>query len=193
MQEGFDELSNSLFFDELVVTSSPGELGAAPPYSSLETDFKQSMRNLATSVCVVTIGTGAHATGFTATSVVSLSVDPPVLLVSLNRSSTSWPLVQSSGRFVVNLLSPAHQDIADTFAGRRGLKGHERYVDPRWRQLPNRVPRLTDAVSVIECELEEAIPRYSHAILIGRVVGADSRLARRPLVYWQGGYNQLRE
>lgn len=154
-------------------------------------DFRSSMRNFATSVTVVSVGAGSEASGFTATSVISLSVDTPTLLVSINRSSANWPLVQRSRRFAVNILSSAHVDIAETFAGRRGLKGHDRYIDPRWQQGPGRVPHLRDALAVIECELEEAIQRYSHAILIGRVVSVVSDNSRCPLVYWQGGYSQL--
>lgn len=172
---------------------SPVEVEDIDLQVSMATEFKNSMRNLAASVSVVTVGTGDAASGFTATSVVSLSVDTPTILVSLNRNSASWPLVRSAGRFAVNILSAAHFDIAETFAGRRGLKGRERYVDPRWQQAPGRVPRLLDALAVIECDLEEAIERYSHAILIGRVTNVVSGNSRRPLVYWQGGYNRLCE
>lgn len=169
------------------------EIDFAQQQASIASDFKQSMRNLAAGVSVVTVGTGREASGFTATSVVSLSVDTPTMLVSLNRESTSWPLVQSSRRFAVNILSAAHFDIAETFAGRRGVQGNDRYIDANWRIEPGRVPYLLDALAVIECNLEEALPRYSHAILIGRVVNVMAKMATTPLVYWQGGYNQLCE
>lgn len=149
------------------------------------------MRNLAAGVSVVTIGTGNNSSGFTATSVISLSVDTPTLLVSINRSSASWALVQSSSRFAVNILSSAHSEIAEIFAGRRGLTGSDRYVDPRWQQSADNVPSLDDALAVIECDLEEAIPRYSHALLIGRVRKVTCGGQKQPLVYWQGNYNQL--
>lgn len=141
------------------------------PQVSIANAFRNSMRNLAAGVSVVTVGSGGNSAGFTATSVISLSVDTPTLLVSINRNSASWSLVQSSGRFAVNILSSAHSEIAETFAGRRGLTGSDRYIDPRWQQSAERVPRLIDALSVIECDLEEAITRYSHALLIGREIG----------------------
>ena len=167
------------------------EIGTSSSHASIADDFKNSMRNLAASVSVVTVGTGIHASGFTATSVISLSVDPPTVLVSINRGSASWPLVQSGRKFAVNVLSSAHFDIAETFAGRSGLKGHERYIDPRWERSSGQVPHLVDALAVIECDLEEVLPRYSHAILIGRVVKVITNSSGRPLVYWQGSYNQL--
>lgn len=167
------------------------EVQIAEPQASVASDFRKSMRNLAAGVSVVTVGTGSEASGFTATSVVSLSVETPTLLVSLNRQSTSWPLIQTSRRFAVNILSATHLDIAETFAGRRGVKGIDRYVDPNWQMGAGRVPYLLDALAVIECDLEEALPRYSHAILIGRVVNVVAKSAQSPLVYWQGGYNRL--
>lgn len=177
--------------DGVVTLTYQGEFEKDCHQSSLAGDFRDSMRNLAASVSVVTIGTGGEASGFTATSVVSLSVDTPTVLVSLNRSSASWAIVRRSRRFAINILSANHRDIADTFAGRRGLHGRDRYIDPRWLEATGRIPRLADALSVIECELEEAIERYSHAILIGRVTNVATNNALNPLVYWQGKYNQI--
>ncbi|KKB80720.1 flavin reductase [Devosia limi DSM 17137] len=148
------------------------------------------MRQLAGAVSVVSVGEGAHRTGFTATSVTSLSIDPPSLLVSLNRNSASWPIVQRYRRFTVNILSSAHRQIAETFAGRRGLRGAERYADARWQQH-GQAPALIDALAVIECDLDEAIERHSHAILIGRVLSVSHRTGVDPLVYWQGDYRRL--
>nr|WP_314262195.1 flavin reductase family protein [uncultured Devosia sp.] len=183
MREDVDDM------ESVIISSGEIEEGAAK--ASIAGDFRNSMRNLAASVSVVTVGTGGEASGFTATSVVSLSVDTPTIMVSLNRNSASWPLVQKCGRFAVNILSSAHYEIAETFAGRRGLSGVERYIDLRWQKGAGRLPRLRDALAVVECELEEAIQRYSHAILIGRVVNVVTAAGGRPLVYWQGGYNHL--
>ena len=159
--------------------------------ADLQLSFRASMRQLAGAVSVVTVGEGANRTGFTATSVTSLSIDPPALLVSLNRNSASWPIVQRDRRFTVNILSSTHQQIAETFAGRLGLKGVDRYADVRWQQRHGQTPALIDALAVIECDLDEAIERYSHAILIGRVLSVTHRAAIDPLVYWQGDYRRL--
>lgn len=180
MREDVDDIAD-------VVVSSE-EMNAVQPQVSIADAFRCSMRNLAASVCVVTSGTGEDASGFTATSVVSLSVDTPALMVSLNRNSASWSLVQASRKFVVNILSRDHKDIAETFAGRRGLNGRDRYIDPSWLRIDGSVPRLRGALAVIECDLEEAIQRYSHAILIGKVTGVGCDHMLQPLVYWQGGY-----
>lgn len=177
--------------DEPSGAAYPSPIKKGSENHSISDAFRTSMRNLASGVNVITVGSGVEASGFTATSVVSLSVNPPRVLVSLNRNSTNWPLVQRSGLFAVNILSSSHLEIAETFAGRRGLEGSERYVDDRWQHRPNGSPYLSDAPSIIDCVLEEAIERYSHAILIGRVVGALLNTVGQPLVYWHGGYNEL--
>lgn len=183
MREDVEEIAQSLL--------AAAQIEDAQQQVSVAQDFKLSMRNLAASVCVVTSRMGGQAFGFTATSVVSLSVEIPTLLVSVNRSSSSWPAVRSSGKFAVNILSTAHFDIAETFAGRRGLNGQDRYIDERWQRDGERVPHLKDALAVIDCEVEEVIERYTHAILIGRVTAVVSGESNRPLVYWQGSYNHL--
>lgn len=153
--------------------------------------FKLSMRHLAGAVSVITVGQGDDRTGFTATSVSSLSVEPPSILVSLNRNSSSWPVVKRHGVFAVNILAHDQQHIADRFAGRGGVKGVERYEGAQWKQLASGVSGLSDALVVLECELEEAIERHSHSILIGRVQSVTLRDQAEPLLYWHGRYRQI--
>ena len=153
--------------------------------------FKESMRHLAGAVSVITVGQGADRTGFTATSVSSLAIDPPSVLVSLNRNSSSWPVLQRHGAFVVNVRAHDQQYIADRFAGRNGIRGSARYDGALWQDLVTGTPALADALTVLDCELEEAIDRHSHAILIGRVRAITVRSDANPLLYWHGDYRQL--
>ena len=153
--------------------------------------FKDSMRHLAGAVSVITVGKGDDRTGFTATSVSSLSIDPPSILVSLNRNSSSWPTLQRHGHFAVNVLAHDQQHIADRFSGRGGIKGADRYLGGQWQELVTGTPALADALTVLDCELEEAIDRHSHAILIGRVRAVTTRGDAQPLIYWHGGYRHI--
>lgn len=149
------------------------------------------MRYLAGAVSVVTTGLGEARTGFTATSVASLSVDPPTIIVCLNRTSSSWPVVRENGAFCVNILSHQQSHIADRFAGRGGAKGVERYEGARWGRLTTGVLALSDALVAIDCELEEAIERHSHNILIGRVRALSVKSSAEPLLYWHGAYRLI--
>ena len=72
--------------------------------------FRQAMRRLAGGVSVITVGSGADRTGFTATSVTSFSAEPPRLLVCVNREASSWSTLTDYRSFGVNLLGAEQQD-----------------------------------------------------------------------------------
>jgi flavin reductase (DIM6/NTAB) family NADH-FMN oxidoreductase RutF len=155
--------------------------------------FKESMRRLAGAVSIITVGTGEERTGFTATSVSSFSVEPPTIMVSVNRDSSSWPALQKARSFTVNILADDQSGVADRFAGRGGIKGNDRYVGWEWSVQGTGSLGLVGAVAVIDCELEEAIERHSHAILLGRVRSVDVTTSAAPLLYWHGAYKTLSE
>jgi len=150
--------------------------------------FRTAMRSLASGVSVITAGRGRDITGMTVTSVSSLSVEPPTLIVSINRSSSSWPLLQRYGAFGVNILSADQVDIAERFSGKDGLKGAERFAGAQWLTRASGVPLLSDALAAIDCEVEETIERHSHAIVIGRVRDIVTSPAHSALTYWDGQY-----
>lgn len=154
--------------------------------------FRQAMRQLAGGVSVITVGEGADRTGLTATSVTSLSTEPPTLIVCIDRASSSWPLLEKYGHFGVNFLGEEHREIADRFAGRGGVKGAARYDGAEWETIASGAPILRNAHAAIDCEVEETILRHSHAIIIGRVLAARTSEGQHPLVYWRGGYGQFR-
>ena len=151
-------------------------------------DFRGAMRHLAGGVSVITAGRGKDITGMTVTSVSSLSVDPPSLVVSINRASSSWPLLRRHGFFGVNILTADQLDIAERFTGKGGLKGAERFAGASWTTAASGVPLLVGALAAIDCEAEDIVERHSHAVVIGRVL--DLRLSSRTaaLAYWQGQY-----
>jgi flavin reductase (DIM6/NTAB) family NADH-FMN oxidoreductase RutF len=153
--------------------------------------FREAMRHLPSGVCVVTFGEGDMRTGMTATSVSSLSVEPPTMLVTVDRASTSYAELARSRAFGVNVLASEHQDVASRFAGRGGEEGIGRYAERRWFTLNSGVWLLWEAVAVFDCEIEEIIERHTHAIVIGRITGLVAPGGPSALVYWRGAYDQL--
>jgi flavin reductase (DIM6/NTAB) family NADH-FMN oxidoreductase RutF len=151
-------------------------------------DFRSAMRHLAGGVSVITVGRGKDITGMTVTSVSSLSVDPPALIVSINRESSSWPLLKRHGFFGVNILTADQIDIAERFTGKDGLKGADRFAGAHWTTRVSGVPLLVGALSAIDCEAEDIIERHSHAIVIGRVLDIQLSSRTAALAYWQGQY-----
>jgi flavin reductase (DIM6/NTAB) family NADH-FMN oxidoreductase RutF len=151
-------------------------------------DFRGAMRQLAGGVSVITVGRGKDITGMTVTSVSSLSVEPPALIVSINRQSSSWPMLKRDGCFGVNVLAADQLDIAERFTGKGGLKGADRFAGASWTTRISGVPLLTGALAAIDCEVEHVVERHSHAIVIGRVLDLQLSPRTAALVYWQGQY-----
>jgi flavin reductase (DIM6/NTAB) family NADH-FMN oxidoreductase RutF len=161
----------------------PGHPIAAPA-------FRQAMRNLPGGVSVITAGRVGGRSGLTATSVTSLAAEPATLLVCVNRTSSTFPLIEQEGRFGVNVLAADHADVADRFSGRGGIKGEARYEQASWTTLATGAPLLADALAALDCEVEEVILRHSHGIILGRVRAVSVREDGEGLVYWRGGYRR---
>jgi 3-hydroxy-9,10-secoandrosta-1,3,5(10)-triene-9,17-dione monooxygenase reductase component len=161
------------------------------PQTALPATFKDAMRHLVGGVSVITAGAGDARTGLTVTSAISLSLDPPTMLVCVNRNASAWPVIQRERHYCVNILDARHQHIADRFAGRGGVKGGARYDGARWRRFATGAWGLEDALAVIDCAVEEIIERHSHGIIIGSVQEVHLGGGDEALVYGHGRYRPL--
>jgi flavin reductase (DIM6/NTAB) family NADH-FMN oxidoreductase RutF len=168
---------------------------AAPSRTTLvEADvdaFRAAMRHLASGVCLVTHSVGGVRAGMTATAVASLSLEPPTLIVCVNRTASAYAGLTPGAAFGVSVLGADHREFAERFAGRTGEEGAERFREGRWRIAPNGAPLLGDALAAFACEVEEIVERNTHAIVIGRVKHAAAASGGGALIYWRGGYDQL--
>jgi flavin reductase (DIM6/NTAB) family NADH-FMN oxidoreductase RutF len=163
---------------------------AQPDHDIAAADFRRAMRHLVGGVSVITVGQGKDISGMTVSSVSSLSTDPPSLIVAINRSASSWPLLLRDRVFGVNILTADQLDIAERFAGKDGAKGRDRFKGGVWTTAKTGVPLLVDALVAADCEVEEIIERHSHGIVIGRVRVRDLIVSSptAALAYWQGQY-----
>jgi len=154
-------------------------------------EFRLAMRRLAGGVSVVTVGVNGERSGFTATSVVSLSVEPAVLMVSVNVASSSWALIREHGRFGINVLNEQQQHVAERFSGRGGIQAEARFAQAQWQRVED-AWLLDGAAAAFACEVEEAFVRHGHAVVLGRVRAVQTA-ARGDggLVYWKTGYLAL--
>lgn len=168
------------------MNSAVRHLTLVPDISSDE--FRGAMRHLTGGVSVITVGSGKDITGMTVTSVSSLSVEPPTLIVSINRESSSWPILKRQGFFGVNILAAGQLDVAERFTGKGGLKGADRFAGAQWTTRISGVPLLIGALAAIDCEVEDIVERHSHAIVIGRVLDIQTSGHTAALAYWQGRY-----
>jgi flavin reductase (DIM6/NTAB) family NADH-FMN oxidoreductase RutF len=149
------------------------------------------MRHLAGGVCIVTVGAGDDRAGVTATSVSSLCVEPPTLLVCVNRASPCYAALTRFGAFAVNVLSADQREFAERFASGSSLKQTERFRSGRWLALPSGAHCLADSIAVFGCDVEERIERHTHAIVIGRVRCVLAAGGSGALVHWRGAYDQV--
>jgi flavin reductase (DIM6/NTAB) family NADH-FMN oxidoreductase RutF len=152
--------------------------------------LKAALRTLGGGVSIITAGEGEARTGATVTSATALSIEPARMLVSLNRASSTWPVVERYGHLGINIVGPAHEALANQFAGRGGLRGADRYRGADWTTAVSGAPLLVDAVAAIDCVVEEAIERHSHVIVIGRVLAI--RIGSgHSLLYQDGRYHAV--
>ncbi|WP_414650770.1 flavin reductase family protein [Ensifer sp.] len=175
----------------IALAASPAFDAVVPPNSAYEPitppALRSAMRNLSGGVSVITAGIGDEKTGATVTSATALSVDPPTMVVNINRTSSTWPIIQRYRHFCVNVLSREQQKVAERFSGVDGAKGAARYDGAEWTRLASGASALIGALSAIDCEVEEIIERHSHAIIIGRVVAITTGTGE-PIVYHNGLY-----
>lgn len=153
-------------------------------------EFRQAMRNLASGVGIVATGTGDGRRGLTVSSVTSLCMDPPCLLVGINTTSETHDAIVANGGFGVSLLGSDQQDLALRFAGRDGAKGSQRFQTAAWEQGVLGVPVLQTAIASIECVLHHHQVVGTHGLFVGRIVatrGGDGA----PLVNFRGELRTL--
>lgn len=151
-------------------------------------DFKQGMRRLGASVCIITTRRpDGTRSGLTATAVCSLSADPPMLLACLNRSSNTYAPIVEAGVFAVNVLSLEDAAVADRFAGT--LPGPEKFGLGAWIEGATGAPMLSTAMAAFDCAVDRVVEAGTHGVLLGAVRHVIlGEHGRAPLLYAQGGY-----
>jgi len=153
--------------------------------------FRDAMSRLGAAVHVVATDGPAGRAGFTATAVCSVSDQPPMLLVCLNRRSQGTPILRENGVFCVNTLDAEAADVADVFAGRTGALSAERFATGVWETLTTGAPMLTRAVVAFDCRVIEIKAVASHNVVFGAVVAVRLGPAGSALVYHGRAYKSV--
>jgi len=177
------------------VSGAPSQAGRrdAPRARSIPAEqLRHALGHFTTGVTVVTTTSSeGEPVGTTASAVSALSLDPPLVLVCLARSSETLAEITDRGRFAVNVLSDGQRHLSDNFA-RRGDGAVWGDVVHRGADDGLTSPRLEGALAVLDCELAERVEGGDHEIVVGRIheleVGGDEL---RPLVHFRGAYAAL--
>lgn len=174
--------------DELTPADERPDLGGETPEVD-PAEYRRVLGHFPTGVTVVTALTDAGPVGLSIGSFTSVSLDPALIGFLPARASQSWPLIESVGRFCVNVLGSDQEDLARHFAAPH----EDRFDTVRWSPAPvSGAPLLAGVTAWVDCELEGVLPAGDHHFVLGRVraLGAD-RPGDEPLVFFQGAYRTL--
>jgi len=149
--------------------------------------FRQLLGRFATGVTVVTTRDPAgRPIGMTASSVASVSLHPPLVLVSVDQANDMHPALRAAHRFVLNVLAADQEAISRRFAAEHP----DRFDGIGYRESHDGMPVLEGVLASIECEKQAEAPGGDHTVFFGLVTGGNVS-DRRPLLYYRGGYTGL--
>jgi flavin reductase (DIM6/NTAB) family NADH-FMN oxidoreductase RutF len=153
--------------------------------------MRRAFRRLATGVTLVTVRDERdRPTGMTASAVASISLEPPSMLVCINRGTRTWALIRERRRFGVSILSEGQRYIAEHGA----RPGVDKVLNASW--LDHRVasdgpPAIVGALSHLTCAVDQIVEVGTHAIVVAAVQGIVLGAEGAPLTYFEGAYRQL--
>jgi flavin reductase (DIM6/NTAB) family NADH-FMN oxidoreductase RutF len=163
-------------------------IATAPLAAQISSDeFRDVIGRFASGVTVITTFDGSRAFGSTASAVSSLSLEPPMLLVCINRRSATGAAVARSGTFAVNILAEHQGELARRFASKEPDKFH----GVRTRMGRYGEPLLEGALAQLECRVTEQVQGGTHTVFLAEVDCASS-CDGRPLAYFRGRFGGLR-
>jgi len=152
--------------------------------------FRQIIGHFATGVTVVTTAVDGWLHAMTANAIASVSLDPLLLLVCVDKTAHAYAQIANGRRFGVNILSDKQEDISRLFAEhnppeRERLQGAAYYLGP------NGTPVIENCLAYMECALTDECPGGDHTIFIGEVLHGEVLSDEDPLLFYRGGYRAL--
>jgi flavin reductase (DIM6/NTAB) family NADH-FMN oxidoreductase RutF len=151
-------------------------------------EFRRILGHWATGVAIVaTRGAGGEPRGLTANAVASVSLEPPLVLVCVDRRADTHGSISAAGIFSVNVLLQAGERIARRFAADAITA---RFEGVAWRTEVTGAPVLDDALAWVDCRVHHECDGGDHTVFIGEVLAGGAHEGE-PLVYYRGGFNRL--
>ncbi len=149
---------------------------------------RRILGHFATGVTVVTASQNGEIQGMTANAVTSLSLNPPLVLVAVDKTAAMHAALTASRHFALNILSDAQEQLSRRFAQR----GPKEINDLTWITGASGAPILAEALAWVDCRLADILPGGDHDIFIGEILAGDSRTGA-PLLYFCGKYRRIAE
>ena len=151
----------------------------------IKKEFLQAMRGITSTVTVVSAKNGENKQAMTATSVASLSIDPPSMLVCVNQEASIHEVMQEGLGFCINILSLGQENLADICSIKE--KEEQRFLEGNWSELEN-IPYNSDSQSNLFCNCVQVIQHKTHTIYVGEVAKVFNKNTFDPLLYKDGNY-----
>ncbi|BFV57824.1 flavin reductase family protein [Kitasatospora sp. CMC57] len=175
------------------VQTSPQSPTTSP--AATPEEFRAALGQLASGVALVTVHDpeDEEDAGMTATSFLSVSLEPPLVLVSVREDSRMDELLTRTDLWAVSLLGEAHRTIASRFAMKGRLSDRLLFADTAHHPGPHTgAPLIDGALATVECRTVQRIPAGDHVLLLGHVLAAEvTAPGARPLLYHRGSYHHL--
>jgi flavin reductase (DIM6/NTAB) family NADH-FMN oxidoreductase RutF len=150
-------------------------------------ELRRIMGHFATGVTVITItNQDGTPTGLTANAFMSLSLNPPLVLISVDKGATCYACFELKNGFTVNFLSEDQEEISRRFA----TKGADKFANLKWRAGSNGAAIIEGALGYVECKITECHEGGDHTIVVGEIVAAGAT-GERPLLFFKGKYQRL--
>lgn len=150
--------------------------------------FKHVIGHFASGVSIITVRNNGVDFGITASAVSSVSVEPPMLLVCVNKSTGTCHAISAAESFTVNIMNEAQKDLALQFA--RANTEKFKNVDYSYGELGN--PVLDHTLAHLECRVVEEVTGGTHSVFLAEVQNAHAA-SSNPLVYYRGKFGQFKE
>jgi flavin reductase (DIM6/NTAB) family NADH-FMN oxidoreductase RutF len=149
-------------------------------------EFRNVIGHFASGVTVITTTVDGKPYGTTASAVTSLSLEPPMVLIAMNQSSSTGQAIAAQGTFAINILGEDHGEIAVRFA----RKGDDKFDGIELAQGQHAGPLLADALAHVECRVTEQVVAGTHVVFIAEALVATARPGA-PLAYFRGQFGRL--
>ena len=160
--------------------------------SPTSTDFRAVIGQFATGVTVVTTLDGDRPQGITVNALASVSLDPALVMIALDRKRFIVPMIDASGRYAVNILAEDQQWLSDCFAGANVNPDRDAFCGAAWRPGETGLPILVGAIAALECRVQDRFEAGDHYLYLGRVEAVVAEEAGAPpLLYHRRRYLRI--
>jgi flavin reductase len=155
------------------------------------TDFREAMARLGAAVNIVTTRGPLGDTGFTASAVSSVTDDPAIILVCMNRASRQHDIFLAAGCLCVNILTSEDEHLSPIFSGKDNLPMPERFGRAKWRRLVTGAPALEGAAAVLDCEITRNVEIGTHSVMFCTVQAIHLGNNASGLIYHGRAYHKI--